>query len=261
MEYAIIIFIFLAVIGAIWLISAKGGFRTEAGSLERQVRAAEHGDVFAQYELAKKYHEGTGVEKDIRQAFDWYLKAAGHGHVDAQFITATIYDKGSTGIEPNNEEAYRWYSKAAAQGHYLAQAEISSGRWNNLTPKIRVDGDSITFAEPGPEHASGKSPFTREKLEKLMSQADDGDVDAQYDLGIRYYSGDGVEKDFGQAIKWFLMAAEQDDAQAQFNLGIMHGRGEGTDKDVSKSMQWLKKAAEQGHTEAVMMFSKKNGKN
>ena len=260
MEYAIIILIFAAVIGAIWFISVKGGFKSGSGSLERQLLAAEHGDVFAQYELAKRYHEGNGVEKNIHQAFNWYLKAAGHGHVEAQFITATILDKGSTGIEPNSEEAYKWYSKAAAQGHSQAQAEISSGRWNNLVPKIRIDGDNITFAESHSEHVSNKSPFTREKLEKLTTQADEGDVDAQYDLGIRYYSGDGVDKDFEQAIKWFLMAAEQDDAQAQFNLGIMYGRGEGTGKDVNKSMQWLKKAAEQGHAEAVMMFSKKNGK-
>jgi TPR repeat protein len=260
MEYAILILIFMAVIGAIWFISAKGGFKSGSGSLERQLRAAEQGDVFAQYELAKRFHEGNGVEKNIRQSFNWYLKAAGHGHVEAQFITATILDKGSTGIEPNSEEAYKWYSKAASQGHFLAQAEISSGRWNNLVPKIRIDGDSITFAEPNSEHVSNKSLFTREKLERLVTQADDGDVDAQYDLGIRYYSGDGLEKDYEKAIRWFLMASEQDDAQAQFNLGIMYGRGEGTDKDVNKSMQWLKKAAEQGHAEAVMMFTKQTGK-
>ena len=59
MEYAIIILIFAAVIGAIWFISVKGGFKSGSGSLERQLLAAEHGDVFAQYELAKRYHEGN----------------------------------------------------------------------------------------------------------------------------------------------------------------------------------------------------------
>jgi uncharacterized protein len=260
MEYVIIILIFVAVIGAIWFISAKGGFKSGSGNLERQLRAAEHGDVFAQYELAKKYHEGTGVNKDIRQAFNWYLKAAGHGHVEAQFIIATMYDKGGTGIEPNNEEAYKWYLKAASQGHPKAQTEISSSKWSNSVPKIQIDGDSITFSEPHSEHVPDKPPFSREKLERLMAQAEDGDVDAQYDLGIRYYSGDGLEHDYGKAIKWFLMAAEQDDAQAQFNLGIMYGRGEGIGKDINTSMQWLKKAADQGHAEALMMFSKQTGK-
>ncbi len=121
---------------------------------------------------------------------------------------------------------------------------------------MQIDGDSITFTESHSENVPGKSPFTKEKLEKLKAQAEAGDVDAQYDLGIRYYSGDGLEQDYGKAIKWFLMAAEQDDAQAQFNLGIMYGRGEGIGKDVNTSMQWLKKAADQGHAEAVMMFFK-----
>jgi uncharacterized protein len=260
MEYVIIILIFAAVIGAIWFISAKGGFKSGSASLERQLRAAEHGDVFAQYELAKRYYEGIGVDKNIHEAFNWYLKAAGHGHVEAQFIIASIYDEGGTGVEPNIEEAYKWYLKAASQGHPKAQVEISSGRWNNAIPKMQIDGDSITFAESKSEHVPNKPPFTQEKLEKLKAQAEAGDVDAQYDLGIRYYSGDGLEQDYGKAIKWFLMAAEQDDAQAQFNLGIMYGRGEGIGKDVNTSMQWLKKAADQGHAEAIIMFSKVSGK-
>ena len=260
MEYAIIILIFVAAIAAIWFISYKGGFKQGSGNIERQMRAAEHGDVFAQYELAKKYHEGTGVDRDIRKAFNWYLKSAEHGHVEAQFITATFFDKGGTGIEPNHEEAYKWYLKAASQGNTKAQFEISSGRWNNAIPKVQIDGDSISFASSGTEHAPNKTPYPKEKLEKLMNQAEDGDIDAQYDLGIRYYSGDGVEKDHAKAIKWFSMAAEQDDAQAQFNLGIMYGRGEGVGKDINTSMQWLKKAAEQGHAEAVKMLSKISGK-
>ncbi len=67
--------------------------------------------------------KGSGWIKNIREAFNWYLKAAGHGHVEAQFIVASIYDEGGTGIEPNNEEAYKWYLKAASQGHPKAQVE------------------------------------------------------------------------------------------------------------------------------------------
>ncbi len=63
MEYLIIILIFAAVVGVIWFISAKGGFKTGSASLEKQLRAAEHGDVFAQYELAKRYNEGIGMDK------------------------------------------------------------------------------------------------------------------------------------------------------------------------------------------------------
>jgi TPR repeat protein len=260
MEYAIIILIFIAAIAAIWFISYRGGFRKGSGNIERQMKAAEHGDVFAQYELAKKYHEGFGVDKDIRKAFSWYLKAAEHGHVEAQFITATFFDKGGIGIDTNHAEAYKWYLKAASQGNTKAQFEISSDRWNDAIPKVQIDGDSISFASSGTEHAPNKTPYPKEKLEKLMNQAEDGDVDAQYDLGIRYYSGDGVEKDHAKAVKWFTMAAEHDDAQAQFNLGIMYGRGEGADKNINTSMQWLKKAAEQGHAEAVNMLSKMGGR-
>ena len=37
-----------------------------------------------------------------------------------------------------------------------------------------------------------------------------------------YYNGDGVLKDYKQALKWFTKAAEQGYADAQYNLGIMY---------------------------------------
>ena len=37
---------------------------------------------------------------------------------------------------------------------------------------------------------------------------------AQFTLGIRYYSGDGISKDKSEAIKWFRKAAEQGDEDA-----------------------------------------------
>ena len=51
--------------------------------------------------------------------------------------------------------------------------------------------------------------------------ADQGDATAQSNLGVMYASGQGVPKDYAQAVKWYRLAADQGDARAQFNLGLM----------------------------------------
>jgi len=75
-------------------------------------------------------------------------------------------------------------------------------------------------------------------------------ADAQYWLGRCYLTGVGVEKDPTQAIQWFQKAADQENADAQFWLGLCYLTGEGVEKDESQAVRWFQKAAEQGHAEA-----------
>ena len=64
-------------------------FRCALQAFEQELRqAAEQGDAGAQYQLARCYREGLGVEMDmkqnLREAAKWYRKAAGQGHAQAQ---------------------------------------------------------------------------------------------------------------------------------------------------------------------------------
>ena len=51
-------------------------------------------------------------------------------------------------------------------------------------------------------------------------------------------------------------AAEQGDANAQLNLGVMYRNGQGVPKDDSQAVNWYRKAAEQGHSEALFKLAK-----
>ena len=42
-----------------------------------------------------------------------------------------------------------------------------------------------------------------------------------------YATGEGVPQDDAEAVRWFRLAAEQGDARAQFNLGVRYDTGEG----------------------------------
>lgn len=83
-------------------------------------------------------------------------------------------------------------------------------------------------------------------LKTLMEDAEDGEMAAQFELGNRYLSGDGVEADNFEAARWFRMAAEQGDNNAQYNLGVMYMQGTGVIADLDQAIEWFSKAAEQG---------------
>ncbi|RJX32879.1 MAG: hypothetical protein C4525_09730, partial [Desulfarculus sp.] len=85
-------------------------------------------------------------------------------------------------------------------------------------------------------------------------------VGGQFNLGILYYHGRGVPRDYKQALYWFRKAAEQGHADAQFNLGILYYHGRGVPRDYKQALYWSRKAAEQGHADAQfdlgLMYSK-----
>jgi localization factor PodJL len=54
--------------------------------------------------------------------------------------------------------------------------------------------------------------------------ADDGVVDSQFNLGLLYESGSGVDRNLPEAYKWFTIAADGGDAQAQASAGQLRAR-------------------------------------
>ena len=53
--------------------------------------------------------------------------------------------------------------------------------------------------------------------------AEQGNTNAQNNLGSMYEKGEGVLKDLNQAAFWYSKAAEQGDSDGQYNLGINYG--------------------------------------
>ena len=58
-----------------------------------------------------------------------------------------------------------------------------------------------------------------------------------------------------EAAKWFRKAAEQGHAESQFDLGLLYTNGEGVDKDHKEAVKWLRKAAKQGHVNAQKLLN------
>ena len=100
-----------------------------------------------------------------------------------------------------------------------------------------------------------KLDYQKTESNRLYPLAEQGDPEAQVELGYRYFSGDkGLSEDEKKGLYWYEKAAEQGYAEAQFRLGNKYWqwRSTGIPRDYKKALYWLKKAAEQGYAEAQL---------
>ncbi|MBF0180162.1 MAG: sel1 repeat family protein [Magnetococcales bacterium] len=84
----------------------------------------------------------------------------------------------------------------------------------------------------------------------LRRAAEQGDPEAQYDLGVLHERGEGMPVSLGEAERWYRLAAEQGFAMAQYNLGVLCIEGEGVRRRDGEGVKWFRLAAEQGMAEA-----------
>ena len=77
----------------------------------------------------------------------------------------------------------------------------------------------------------------------ITTEAEQGNTDAQFSLGCKFYEGEDVAKDAVEAVKWFRMAAEQGHVGAQIYLGIIYYEGEGVEKNVVEAYALYKLAS------------------
>jgi TPR repeat protein len=71
--------------------------------------------------------------------------------------------------------------------------------------------------------------------------------EAQYNVGLRYFTGNGVEQNFVNAAEFYQMAATQGFPLAQSNLARMYYEGRGVKPNIEKAEQlWQNLAARGG---------------
>ena len=91
-------------------------------------------------------------------------------------------------------------------------------------------------------------------LRLIRPLANDGNATAQFNLGVMYLTGHGVQQDYSAAALWFRKAAEQGYAHAQSNLGTLYRDGQGVAQDDSEAVMWFRKAADQGDAVAEFLL-------
>ncbi|HSC42988.1 MAG TPA: SEL1-like repeat protein, partial [Candidatus Binatia bacterium] len=194
-------------------------------------RAAELGDVESQFIIGRLYATGAGVPTNMREAAKWFLRAAEQGHATAAHNIAACYGNG-TGVERNAAQAIEWYKKAAANGITASQVQL------------------------GKLLSSGEKDAPRDQnlaANLLEGAAATGDREAKMALALLYLQGEGVVRDLPRAEVLLTQAADGGHAGAALQLGhVYFGKfgGDVQKLDKSKAIGWYTKAAEAGNPEA-----------
>jgi hypothetical protein len=110
--------------------------------------------------------------------------------------------------------------------------------------------DSVTF-----NPAAVGDTAAEQQAAKLIALAEK-DPRAAYDLGLRYFRGDGVRQDSYQALKWMRDAAERGFLKAQTAVGRFYLMGlEEMGSDPAEAEKWLSIAAGRGDKEAKSLLA------
>lgn len=88
--------------------------------------------------------------------------------------------------------------------------------------------------------------------ELFASSAEAGISGSMNGLGYIYGSGFGVKQDTELAVKWYRKAAELGDAEGQYNMGVQFEKGEGVPLNLQEALKWYRLASEQDDEDAQL---------
>jgi TPR repeat protein len=158
----------------------------------------------------------------------------------SNLVSMSIYESGSQPVG----QASRLPSKRI-------RSQAGRLRYNsNSKHRLRALMFSLAWAIATAIPALAETP--KIDLEALTKKANEGDPQAQYDLGMVYYSGkDEVPRDTELGAKWFLKSAQQGHTEAQFAIGRCYFHGRGVPRDKALGARWYSEAGQKNHNQAV----------
>jgi uncharacterized protein len=227
----------------------ENGFTKARGLIEVIQKAQEHKTSTSEIleagvnELIK---DGIDAAQsgDFKTAHKIFSKYAKLGFAKAQYFLGAMHFNGD-GVVENIKEATKWWKLAAEQGNADAQKLLD--QLQKEKGKQKRGSTAIGTVE---ELKNAKDAYIRKDYKTayklLLPLAEQGEVVAQYRLGVMYRKGLGVPQDDKEAIKWYRLAAEQGHPEAQYQVGWMHYNGKGVPQDDKEAIKWYRLSAEQG---------------
>ena len=183
--------------------------------------AAVNGDDASKLAIAEIYEIGKGVPRNFEKALDWYVAAAVVGQPKACYVLGNIYSTGR-GLPKDLSKAIYWYSKAAGK---LVEAKMALGYLY-----LGDNGVEPNFSEA---FRWFKSAYDQKSL--ITSR----DAEAAAVLGILYYRGLGVQKDYSKAKKYLWMAAVRGDQRAQNQIEQLFLDGKAVRQNMAEAAYWV----------------------
>ncbi len=240
---------------------------------------AETGDVEAMVQIGISYEEGSGVTKDLNNAYEWYKKAASKGSSSAYYRIGMFYEYGYA-VEKDWNSALEWYYSSAASGYspaigkmidyyedlpeeqilWIEKGLSADDPYANYRYGLLVEQDDKALAieyfkktadTDIPEirgllsilSLSGQYQFYKEleSIEYLSLAAESGDSRSQTFLGWLNEFGIIEKQNYAKSFKLYKAASDDGEILATYNLSRFYGEAIFVDKDPSLSNEYFKK--------------------
>ena len=132
----------------------------------------------------------------------------------------------------------RWLLCLGGAGWLIIAIPACSGGVSE-EPVLTDRGDVGAHTSPRRLEEAARVHTREAALESDRALAEQGDAAAQARLGAAYFRGDGVARDFQEALRWARLAAQQDNGDGQAVLGMLYRYGLGVEKDAVSAYMWL----------------------
>lgn len=176
---------------------------------------SEAGNATAQTRLGIHFinrNDKQTQQEDALSAAKWFRLAADQGNAEAQFYLSGMYKDG-IGVREDYVEAYFWSQLAVKNGNCPScrpdRLLIYTARLSEIEHHV-TDVQKKSVASRVQEWTP-----TPSDVQFLELKAANGDVDAQYQVGLIYAEGKLVSKNRGKAYMCMLKAAEQGRTKAK----------------------------------------------
>ena len=196
------------------------------------------GDAHHQLIVSEMYESGTGgAPQSKSMALEFLERAAKQGNPAHQLKLSLAFSNGSLGIK-NLFQALAWARKAAKKGDISAML-ITASILSDEKFELYDKNESLTWLVKAAEKSDDG---TSKSAQARFAQAR-----AQFLVGIRYETGDGVKENYSEALRLFKLAGNNGDEFAQNKLGMVYYQGKDVVENFAKSASWYEKSAKQGN--------------
>ena len=214
-------------------------------------KASEQGHAIAPYRIGWCFEMGKGVKQDSHKAIEWYAKASEQRHADAPYRIAMLYESGR-GVKQDSLKAIEWYTKAIKNRGYIDLDDISwykrPAEFGVALAQYYL-GQCYEGMDPAYDEIAAKYSKHADSIDRMI---DEGDHIAKGYKAIYQFQKSKergkIAENYSRAVYWYTKAAEQGYADAQYELGLCYYEGRGVEQNYKKAIEWWLKAAEQNHS-------------
>lgn len=236
---------------------------------------AEHGEPFCQMVIGNVYYWGDflRIQKKNRQSFDsdddffryarenimkcedWLWRSLRNGVTTGGVNLANFYRDGEKGlIAPRPEMEGEVYRYGADRGYpdylfYYANDLYNAGKKTEAFDFYRKAaqagepralfwaGYSYELAEGVPKDDARAAQYYQQALEAPIYEK----VNPANRLGMFYYDGEGVERDYAKAFQLLKWAEDNNGSPMLYYLGACYANGQGTQQNYPAALRYLER--------------------